>query len=411
MALTRSEREQLLQRIDDSVQEKFYDPHFNGKNWKEIVAQHRQQIINSDSDLAFESAVADMLDELGSSGLGMLGPHTAVTPRSSINASFRAVYTDTDGLRWAFQDVLPGGVADRAGVRPADLLIAIGSREVEPPASPAFEMGHKTEIMISRAGDKRSLHIDLATKKPKYRSNPYSEPKSVAASLLEKSIANLKVSLFPGYIGIEFANEVSAAFDGVLRDANRLLIDLRGNPGGGIGGLRIMSYLTPDKTPIGFSLDRPMAERGYNRDKLPRFGHIPRFKFALLPLALKFAGKRSIALQTEGLGKRNFHGRIVILVNEHSTGAAEMLAQFAQENRFAKIVGSRTAGRLVSRSGTKIGNGYTLVLPVAAYMSWNGDRIEGKGITPDVPVDWSYEAALESRDPQFEAALATLNAA
>lgn len=411
MTLTRSDREQLLQRIEDTVQEKFYDPQFNGKNWKEIVANHRELIVNADSDSAFEAAVTDMLDELGSSGLGILGPHTGVTPRSSINASFRAMYTDAEGLRWAFQDVLPGGVADRAGVKPADLLIAVGPREAEPPVSPAFEMGHRTEIVISRAGEKRSLHIDLTTQKPKYRSNPYSEPKSVAASLLDKSIANLKISLFPGYIGIEFANEISAVFDGVLRGADRLLIDLRGNPGGGIGGLRIMSYLTADKTPIGFSLDRPMAEHGYDRDKLPRFGRIPRFKFELLPLALKFAGKRSIALVTEGFGRRPFHGRIAILVNEHSTGAAEMLAQFAQENRLATIIGSKTAGRLVSRSGIKIGNGYTMVLPVAAYTSWNGVRIEGRGITPDVPVDWSYEAAVEGRDPQFETALATLNAA
>ena len=84
---------------------------------------------------------------------------------------------------------------------------------------------------------------------------------------------------------------------------------------------------------------------------------------------------------------------------------------FAQENRLGTIVGSKTAGRLVSRSGIKIGNGYTLVLPVATYMSWNGDRIEGKGIIPDIAVDWSYEAGIEGRDPQFEAALTTLNAA
>jgi C-terminal processing protease CtpA/Prc len=154
-----------------------------------------------------------------------------------------------------------------------------------------------------------------------------------------------------------------------------------------------------------------MAEHGYDRDKLPRFGHIPRFKFELLPLALKFAGKKSVALMTEGLGRRPFHGRIVILVNEHSTGAAEMLAQFAHENRLATIVGSKTAGRLVSRCGIKIGNGYTLVLPVAAYTSWSGARIEGNGITPDVSVDWSYEAALEGRDPQFEKAMVTLIAA
>lgn len=241
-------------------------------------------------------------------------------------------------------------------------------------------MGQRTEIVISRAGDKHSLHIDLTTQKPKYRSNPYSEPKSVAASLLDKSIANLKVSMFPGYVGIEFANEVSAAFDGMLHDASRLLIDLRGNPGGGIGGLRIMSYLTPSKTPIGFSLDRPMAEHGYDKERLPRFGHIPRFKFQLLPFVLKFANKRSIALVTEGFGRRPFHGRVAILVNEHSTGAAEMLAQFAQENRLATIVGSKTAGRIVSRSGIKMGNGYTLVLPVAAYMSWNGAGSKAKAL-------------------------------
>lgn len=94
-----------------------------------------------------------------------------------------------------------------------------------------------------------------------------------------------------------------------------------------------------------------------------------------------------------------------------SASGREALAQFAQENHLATIIGNRTADRLVSRSGIKSGHEYTLVLPVAAYTSWNGVRIEGKGITPDIPVDWSYEAALEARDPQLETALASLNAA
>jgi carboxyl-terminal processing protease len=411
MPITRSDREQLLQKIDRSVREKFYDPHFNGKNWDAIVRQHGGSVIDADTDATFEAAVGDMLKELGSSGLGLLGPHTAITPRSSINASFRAVPTTGDGTRWVFQDVLPGGVADRAAIHPGDALIAIGGTEIAPPNAPVFEMGRKTEITISRKGQRQGIQIDLATQKPKYRSNPYSEPKSVAASLIDGSIANLKISLFPGQVGIDFANEVTAAFERQFSGASRLLIDLRGNPGGGIGGVRVMSYLTADQIPIGFSLGRSMAEHGYDRDKLPRFGHIPRFKIELLPLALKFAGKKSVALMTEGLGRRPYHGRIVILVNEHSTGAAEMLAQFARENRLATIVGSKTAGRLVSRSGIKIGNGYTLVLPVAAYTSWNGTRIEGNGITPDIPADWSYEAAIDGRDPQFEKALATLKAA
>jgi C-terminal processing protease CtpA/Prc len=409
MTLTRTDREQLLKRIDECVAEKYYDPQFNGKDWKQIVDNHHQMVVNADSDPSFEFAVNGMLADLRSSGIGIIGPHTRIPPRSSINASFRSIQTSTEGKRWVFQDVLPGGVAEGAGLRPGDILIAVAGNDILPPTEPAFAMNQRTEIAISRAGQLRSTQIDLTTQSPKYKDNPYSEPKSVAGSLLEGNTGNLKVALFPGTIGIDFANQVSAIFSGALNGANRLLIDLRGNPGGGIGGLRLMSYLTPGKMPIGYSLDRKMAEKGYNREKLPRLGHIPRTKLEIPLLALKFLGRKSVALQTEGLGKHAFHGRIVILVNEHSTGAAEMLVQFAQENRLATIVGSHTPGRLVSRSGVKLGQGYTLILPVAAYMSWNGTQIEGKGISPDVPIDWSYEASVDGRDAQFEGAISTLN--
>ena len=408
MTLTRSDREQMLKKISTAVADKYYDPHFHGKDWKRTVATQEQSIINADSDRAFESAVSELLNELGSSGLGLLGPNTPITSRNSINASFRIVQTKTEGERWAFQDVLPGGVAEKAGIKPGDVLIAIAGKEILPPEKPAFKMNRSTEITVSRVGQRRTANIDLTTQKPKYSDNPYSEPRSVTDNLLDGSIGSIKVSLFPGMIGIDFANEVSAAFDAGLKRAERLLIDLRGNPGGGIGGLRLMSYLTPDKRPIGFSLDRAMAERGYSKERLPRLDHIPRSKLEIPLLALKFLGKKSVALQTEGLGDHQFHGRIAILANEHSTGAAEMLIQFAQENRLAVVVGTKTPGRLVSRSGTKLGKGYTLVVPVAAYTSWNGTQIEGRGITPDVPIDWSYEASLEGRDPQLERGLATL---
>src|SRR5215475_5919261 len=83
--------------------------------------------------------------------------------------------------------------------------------------------------------------------------------------------------------------------------------------------------------------------------------------------------------ETSGLGKQSFHGRVVVLVNEHTTGAAEMLAQFVQENGLGTIVGSKTPGRLVSRSAFKIGHDYRIVIPIGAYVSWKGNRIEGKG--------------------------------
>jgi carboxyl-terminal processing protease len=346
-----------------------------------------------------------MLQDLNSSGMGLLGPTTKITPRSAINASFRRVETATDGARWVFQDVLPGGVAARAGVRPGDALISANGIDVASAQPPAFPMGERIPIVVSRNGDRTEKRLDLATQDPKYKDNPYSEPDSVTARIASDSVGTVKVSLFPGKIGIDFANHVDTVFRERIPNVKRLVIDLRGNPGGGIGGIQLMSYLTPSKVPIGYSLDRPTAERGYDKASLPRFGRVPKSKLEIPLLAIKFLGKKSVVLETAGLGKQSFHGRVVVLVNEHTTGAAEMLAQFVQENGLGTIVGSKTPGRLVSRSAFKIGHDYRIVIPIGAYVSWKGNRIEGKGITPDIPVDWSYEAALHGDDNQLSKAV------
>ena len=113
MTLTRSDREKLLEKIQNLVQKNFYDPTFHGKKWSDIVVRHRPSIIAANSTEAFESAVSSMFEELDSSGLGILGEHTKITPRNAINASFHKVDTAHEGSRWVFQDVLPGGVAER----------------------------------------------------------------------------------------------------------------------------------------------------------------------------------------------------------------------------------------------------------------------------------------------------------
>jgi carboxyl-terminal processing protease len=394
-----------LGKITTLVAEKYYDPTFGGKDWKGIVAKHTASVIQAEAVEGFEAAVTDMLHDVHSSGMGLLGPTTKITPRSAINASFRKVETSADGSRWVFQDVLPGGVAARAGVQPGDALISADGNDIASAQPPAFPMGQRIPIVVSRNGDRTEKRLDLATQDPKYKDNPYSEPDSVTAKMASDSLGAVKVSLFPGKIGIDFANDVDAVFRERIPNVERLVIDLRGNPGGGIGGLHLMSYLTPSKVPVGYSLDRPTAERGYDKETLPRLDHIPKSKLEIPLLALKFFGKKSVVLETAGLGRQSFHGRVVILVNEHTTGAAEMLVQFAQENGLGTVVGNKTPGRLVSRSAFKIGNDYRIVIPIGAYVSWRGTRIEGKGITPDVPVDWSYEEALHGRDNQMSKAV------
>ncbi len=412
MTMTRSQREGILAKIQSLVAKKYFDPAFNEAAWQEIVRRNCQAIIGAPDTPGFEAAVSKMLAELSPRTMGLLSEHTPITPRNSINASF-AIETVGMELRWVLQDVLPGGVADRAGLRPGDALLSAADKQLQPAgpdaAAPSFEMRSSIPLVVSRGNPPQDVSVTLETGAPKYKDNPYSEPTALIAEFLPGGIAYLRVSLFPGKIGIDFANKLDSIFNGKFANAERLIIDLRGNPGGGIGGLTLMSYLTPDRVPIGYSWNRTMAQEGREPASLPVFNRIPRSKLAIPGLALRFLGKNSVFVRTEGLGRRRYHGRVAILVNRHSTGAAEMVAQFAKENRVAVIVGEKTPGRLVSRSALKLGFGYRLVVPVAAYVSAKGNRIEGFGITPDVPVAWSFTSAIAEKDNQLDAVVQQLD--
>src|SRR6185437_12312652 len=104
-------------------------------------------------------------------------------------------------------------------------------------------------------------------------------------------------------------------------------------------------------------------------------------------------------------GPRKFHGRVVLLVNEHTASAGEMVSAFAEENHLAVIVGTKTPGRLLSGSAFKVGRGYILGLPVAAYLTWQGRMLENNGITPKFQIDLSRDALREGKDTQLETAV------
>ena len=408
MDLTKEQRETLLGKIQAQVSEKYFDPAFDKNAWDRIVRRHRSAVVDAPDAKTFEKAVTEMLTELSPRTLGLLSESTRINPRNAINASFSVQSVDGSGLRWVFQDVLPGGVAEKAGVQTGDVLLTANGKEMIPSSDkalePPFEMGHTIPVTVSRGQPSEVATLSLRTSNPKYKDNPYSDLTAVTNREMN-SVAYLRISLFQGKVGIDFANELDRLFRGPFASSRNLIIDLRGNPGGGIGGLALMSYLTPDRLPVGYSKNREMAEKGIDPSSFPKFTKVPRSRLAIPGLALKFMGKTSVYLCTEGLGNEAYKGNTVILVNEHTTGAAEMVVQFAQENRLAKIVGSRTPGRLVSRKASKLGFGYRLVIPVAAYVSAKGTQIEGKGVTPDVEVPWSFTNATAGRDNQLDAAL------
>jgi hypothetical protein len=210
-----------------------------------------------------------------------------------------------------------------------------------------------------------------------------SDAGDVMISRIADGVGWLKVTKFPGTIGIDIAKEIDHGIE-ELRGCDRLVVDLRGNAGGGLAFLRVMSYLTPERLPVGYSVTRARAETNYSKEALAIFDRIPSRKAALIWLVLKFGFRDdSVSILTEGLGSMPFHGRTAILVDESTTGAGERIAAFAQERKLAPVVGARTAGRLICCSVYKVGHGYYVRIPARAWYTWSGELLEAKGVVPD----------------------------
>jgi C-terminal processing protease CtpA/Prc len=411
--LSTSERRAILDKVLAALDKRFYKPEKLNDDWRAAVDHHRPLIEAADTADGFEKSMSDLLAELHTSHLGFFhGSARRASSRAALSATYLADETPF-GERWIFQDVHSGGAASNAGIESGDILLSVDGREISPPEHPVFVMGEQTSLeIVGRDDHRRAVPVDVAL--PKGKKLHFVEPKLVEARHLENGLGYLKVAMFPGMVGVEVANEISCAVEG-LGKIDSLIIDIRGNTGGGIGALRVMSLLTPDRIPVGFALDKKRVKPNLDSEKqrFRRFHAIPASKKALWMLALKFApamlAKTPIVLETEGLGRKEFHGSVTLLVNRHTASAAEMIVAFARENNLANIIGEKTAGKLLSATSVKVGGGFRLALPTGAYYTWKGSVLEGTPIEPDELVEFAWRAALANKDSQLQFAIESVS--
>ena len=414
MSLTQSERIKLLEEIKLLIASK----HFDGRHtqadyqiWVKNFASSAAAVATQEEDEEFERGVRSILGNFGSS-------HTAFTRKiandmpaqHAINATVSIIEQHGLGTAWMFQDVIEDGIAYRAGIKPGDILRQIDGRDIRPPEKPAFLLGATHNLTLLN-GTSRSVVLEIPNKAAKDRP-PLIEPRSLVYRMLNGHIGLIKIASFPGSIGEKLAAELNTAIVNLNRvGCRKMIFDLRGNVGGGLGSLRLMSLLCPDKKPIGHSLTRRGMQKGLTKHQLVRIGKVPIKKIDLLSMVVKFRfihKDRSMVLVTEGLGAQTFHGRVVILINEHTYSAAEMVASFAKQYRLATLVGTRTPGQVLGGVNFKLSNSYTLRMPIACWYTWDDECIEGLGVQPDVEVTVRREDLLLGQDKQLEEAVKLL---
>jgi C-terminal processing protease CtpA/Prc len=310
-----------------------------------------------------------------------------------------------------FLDVFEDGPADVAGIKPGDILEAVDGKPCLPPATPYFAIGHTHVLVVVRPGTSpKEIVIEVPKRKGTKQRPPIVEPKSPIQAKIGQTIGLLKIAYFPGALGMGFANALDHAVEDLKQQGcERLIIDLRGNIGGSLGFARLASYMCPGKIAIGHSLTPPRLRKGYNPEALPRVP-MPRSRPELLITLARFSFRdKSVMLLTQGLGEQPFHNKIVVLVNEWTNSAAEMVACFAAENRLATIVGQKTRGNVLGATNFRVGGGYWLRLPVFGWFTSQGRSLEANGVEPDVSVEISPDALAVGQDNQMTRAIEIVN--
>jgi len=412
MTLDSNKRTQILQSIKKLV----IAHHINVARidygaWAERVDGRAAALLSADLD-GFEAGVRELLAELKTS-------HTAfyhslpqgLPPQHTINASVRDL--PRDGChKWMFLDVFEDGPAHVAGIKPGDILEAVDGKPCLPPTTPYFAIGNTHVLLVEKSGTRSSkeIVIEVPKRKGTKQRPPIVEPKSPIQVNIGENIGLLKIAYFSGALGMGFAKTLDhAVHDLKQQGCERLIIDLRGNIGGSLGFARMASYMCPGKIAIGHSLTPRRLREGYDPVSLPRVP-MPRNRTELLITLARFSYRdKSVMLLTQGLGEQPFHDRIVVLVNEWTNSAAEMLACFAAENRLATIVGQKTRGNVLGAANFRVGGGYWLRLPVFGWFTSKGRSLEANGVEPDVSVEISPDALAVGQDNQMTRAIEIVN--
>lgn len=403
---------ELRNRIVSNVKKRVAASHFNGAavnyaDWFRRIDDRLPELLSLPV-ADFEDGLRSLLQELGTSHTAFYHEvPTRFPPQHTINATLT---TAANGSveSWMFLDVFPDGPAATAGVNPGDLLLQVDRIDQAPPLMPSFAIGreHTLTIRRPRASGAREVKVHVPVVKASKQRPPIVEPKSITRSVLRPGVGLLKIVYFPGAFGVRFqATLDDAVSELTARGCDRLVVDLRGNIGGSLGFARLASYLCRDRLPIGHSLTPSRLRAGYRLEELPRVP-MPATRMGVALALARFAvNDKSLMLLTQGLGYQRFHGRTVLLVNEWTNSAAEIVAAFAKEQALARVVGQKTRGNVLGASNFPVGDGYWLRIPVFGWFTSTGSSVEGIGVDPDIVEPFSVDALSSGEDSQLARAV------
>jgi carboxyl-terminal processing protease len=261
---------------------------------------------------------------------------------------------------WFVQRIFAGGPAEAAGLRRGDRLVTADGEPFHPIRSLREKAGQPVVLGVQsrHGGPIRSVDVVPRRINPK---REWLEAQKAGTRILDHKGHRIAYAPLWSCAGEEHQDLLAEALFGDLKEAEALVLDFRGGWGG----------------------CNPQFVNLFN----PAVPHL---------LRTDQTGERFLAALS-------WRKPLVVLIDGGSRSGKEVVSRALQKHRLGTLVGERTAGAVLAGKINLLSDGSLLYLAVHDILA-DGERLEGIGVTPDVPVPSDLPYA-EGRDPQLERAL------
>jgi len=314
-------------------------------------------------------AVRGLLNSLGDPYSTFFNPKEAKEFNENVTGNFSGIGIEIGVKKGVLTVISPidGTPAWKAGLKPGDQIVAIDGKE-------SSDMSSEEAVDLIRGPEGTEVKLTI------FRSN-FEKPQdftikretisvpSVKTEFLKDNIAHVTLSSFSDNTNYEFYRAVLDAF---VKKSPALILDLRNNPGG---------YLEVSVDIAGWFL-----------------------KQGDVVVRESIKGENETVLKASG-NQALLNMPVVILANEGSASASEILAGALRDNRQIKIVGQKTFGKGSVQEVEDMPDNSLIKLTIAEWLTPSGLSLNGNGLEPDYKVELTDKDYENDKDPQLDKAL------
>lgn len=262
-------------------------------------------------------------------------------------------------------DVYDNGAGYQAGLRSGDRVVNVDGRDITD-----MELSSAVALIKGDKGTSVTLEVIRGTERLTFSAvRDAVEAKTVSYTLLDNNIGYLSISQFEEVTTKQFK---AAVEDLQSHGMKGLVIDIRNNPGGLLDTVvGMLKYMLPDGLIV------------YTEDK---------------------QGNRK---EYKGQDNDEFNLPLAVIVNGNSASASEIFAGAIQDYGKGTIIGTQTYGKGIVQTVKPLTDGSAIKFTIAKYFTPKGQDIHGKGVTPDMVVEYDTDADV---DTQLDAAIKNVEA-